>query len=234
MSEGNKAILLSLERIPDLDVYGATINRIYTNPTEYGLTNDNIYSIDGTDYLKLNKNGSTWETLTINNLPMACISSEVKENNVYPVVPCYYRVVEAGFLGNDDVFHPIDPEVITVTYTGTNAEEIDGHTAILAKKTSPDKLTINNKTDFTNVEVQKKWLENTPYTDSVTVRLYRIADEPEQAEVNENTTIHLTVTLTDGDGKATAVTAHINGQDVSLQKEGNTYTKDVIVPKGHD
>lgn len=240
----SKAILFRLERTPETDTNGDGISGngygndgnygIYDAPENYGLTSANIYEHDETKYLKLNKNGNTWETLTISNLPMACVSKEKDENNNQAVVPCYYRVVETGYLGTDNEFHAIDPNLITVTYTATNAVDDDGHTAILAKDEDPDTLTITNKTDFTNVEVQKLWANNSPYADSVTVKLYRSVDAQEEAFVSTNTTVHLSVTLTDADSKATTVTAHINGQDITLTKDGNVYTGDAVVPKGAD
>ena len=240
----SKAILFRLERTPETDTNGDGISGngygndgnygIYDAPQNYGLTSANIYEHDETKYLKLNKNGNTWETLTISNLPMACVSKEKDENNNQAVVPCYYRVVETGYLGTDDVFHAIDPNLITVIYTATNAVDDDGHTAILAKDEDPDTLTITNKTDFTNVEVQKLWANNSPYADSVTVKLYRSVDAQEETVVSTNTTVHLSVTLTDADSKATTVTAHINGQDITLTKDGNVYTGDAVVPKGAD
>ena len=227
-----KAILFTLERAPELDVYGAKFGAVTENPTAFGLTADNVYDNDGTLYLKLNKNGSTWETLEITNLPMACISSQIGLYDTYPVVPCYYRVVEAGFLGNDNTFIPINPVLHTVTYSGTNAVEIDGHTAILAKKTNPDKLTITNKSDFTTVDVLKTWANDNAYADSVTVKLYRIAETTSQGTVSTTATVHLKVTLTDENSKASTVFAHIDGQDYELIKNGNEYTRDVVLNKG--
>lgn len=235
LKNNSNAVLFTLERIPDLDIYGANIHDIYTNPTKYGLTDENIYQVDeSTYYLKLNNNAGVWNQLTITGLPMACISAtpiktETNGKATYPVVPCYYKVTEIGILDANNEFQTIDPERLIVTYSGTNAILIDDEPTILARKNEIDTLTIKNESDLTNVDVLKLWDKDTPYAGSVSVKLFRSVETPPPGST---ATIHMTVTLTDAYNKATAVDARVGSQSISLIQNDNVFTGDVTLAKG--
>ena len=177
IEETADAILFKLDRIPETQTIGGTTTTfstdyIYDNYSTYGLNENNIYQNEGTKYLKINKNGATWEIVTIDNLLMACLSTVQGQYETYPLVTCYYQVTEAGYLENGQ-FKAIDPTEITVTYTGDSVEEVDEHTVIKAKAEDPDTLTITNKSKFTKVEVQKVWDKDTPYSFIVRLKLRR-------------------------------------------------------------
>ncbi len=134
------------------------ISKVYAAPTAYGLTSHiEIVTVDGNQYIRLDKDGNTWPTLTVTNLPLKMRvkvtrpKQDSSENEtLYKAMDAWYYIREVGIYDYWDELQRVGSNSDwTVTYDSTYTENdsvvsVDGHVAIRAKESSPDELIVIN------------------------------------------------------------------------------------------
>lgn len=172
------AVLLKLGRIANDTDEG------FIDVSTLGLNSENLYTYNGTTYIKIN--GPEWSELTVANLPMLQAVRTV-EPAVEAVYKYYYYIEEYAYIVDDHVVEFASAPMLTATYSGTNSVEKLEHVTILAQK-EPDKLTVtNSKTPGASITIKKNWSDNAASydQDEITVKLFRYkksTDEPDPTE----------------------------------------------------
>ncbi|MBQ3278878.1 MAG: Cna B-type domain-containing protein [Clostridia bacterium] len=229
---GATAVLLTMGRIANNVDDGAI------DPSAFTVSGGDVYTYNNVKYIRIQKNGTTWPTVTVSGLPML---KAVRDSSAEAVYEYHYYVTEFAYINasNQVVETTSDDFGWTPIYSGTNSTELLDKVTVLAKAATdtPDQLTVNNSETVETVDigVSKLWRNNngTDMTEgmpaSATFKLKRYYTYEAQSSSGNN-----------GGGETGTCTVYLKSQDGIITYDtktnvpiGSTITFSVVIRSWH-